>query len=358
MQLKHALGRRYAGDKVRVVALRGEQRIEVTVELIEKLDPYEHPFLGVLPLRGPAATPGVGVRYVFPDSPAAAAGIRAGDRLTALDGTAVADAAAAGQVLANHAPPDKIAVAVQRGGQNQSLEVTLGNLPDGIPGELPAAHDKPAAAAAQRPPVGEIEIKLPEEQHHCLAYVPENYHPDVACGLVVWLHAPGGFDRAQLVQRWKQHCAAGDLILLAPQAADPARWQPTELPFIRKTIDDVLGRYNIDRTRIVVQGYQAGAAMACLTALAHRDLVRAVVLVDATLPIRGGVPANEPLQRLAFYLAVSKEAKVAAQVRDDAKRLREQKFPVSLLEMEGAARDLNPAELAGLVRWIDALDRL
>jgi pimeloyl-ACP methyl ester carboxylesterase len=70
------------------------------------------------------------------------------------------------------------------------------------------------------------------------------------------------------------------------------RWQPTEVEFIRKSLDDLISKYNIDRTRIVAQGSQAGGAMAWLTALNHRDLIRAVARLDTALPARAQVAAN------------------------------------------------------------------
>ena len=64
VQLKHVLGPLYAGESVRLVTLRGDQRRELTIELVDKLSPYEHPFLGVLPARNETAGErGVGVRY-------------------------------------------------------------------------------------------------------------------------------------------------------------------------------------------------------------------------------------------------------------------------------------------------------
>ena len=79
-ELKEELSRRYAGDKVAVVALRGAQRIAAEVELVAKLAPYQPPLLGVLPMRTESQD-GVAVRYVYPQSPAAGAGIAAGDVL-------------------------------------------------------------------------------------------------------------------------------------------------------------------------------------------------------------------------------------------------------------------------------------
>src|SRR5207237_6201185 len=103
IQVREFLGPFYAGDKVKVVVLRDKERIEREIELIDKLEPYARPFLGILPLRiasdptkkaGPAkkaddkkaddknepekkdAKPGVVVRYTYRNSPADGAGIQ------------------------------------------------------------------------------------------------------------------------------------------------------------------------------------------------------------------------------------------------------------------------------------------
>src|SRR5205085_2529676 len=106
-----------------------------------------------------------------------------------------------------------------------------------------------------------VAIKIPEFANECLAYVPEGYNPQLAYGVVVWLHAPGGFKQDELVERWRTLCEDHDLILLAPKAADPNKWQPTEAAFVRKTLDEVVKTYNIDKSRIVVHGHEGGGAL-------------------------------------------------------------------------------------------------
>jgi serine protease Do len=206
--------------------------------------------------------------------------------------------------------------------------------------------------------VGEIAISITEDEHKCLAYVPETYRPDVAHGVLLWLHAPGGFEAKDLIARWKPYCEQQALILLAPRAADPQRWLPTELGFIRKALDDVLAKYNIDRTRIVTHGYQAGGAMAYLVAFANQELVRGVAVVDAPLPGRTAVPPNDPIRRLAIYVANAKGSKQAQAIEAGVKQLQTIKYAVVLKTLDGEARNLNDAELAELVRWIDTLDRI
>jgi serine protease Do len=357
-QLRHELGRRYAGDKVRVVAVRETKRIEVEVELVARLEPYEHPFLGILPLRDGKEVEGVGVRYVYPGSPADEAGIRPGDRITALAGKPVADRGAMQEEIASFQPGTKVAVERRRGEQKEMTEVTLSRLPVDIPADLPAARMPRPAPAGERPAVGVVDIKLPEERNECAAYVPDDYDPEVAHGVVVWLHAPGGFNKDRLVERWKELCRRHDLILLAPKSADPARWEPTEVDFVEKVLANVMATYNVDRSRVVAHGYQGGGAMAYLVAFAQRETFRGVAAVDAPVPQRAGAPAGDPIHRLAFYTAAAEKSALSEAILAGVKRLKDLKFPVTEHKLGEQPRDLADAERAELARWIDTLDRI
>ena len=67
---------------------------------------------------------------VFPGSPAAAAGLEAGDVITAVDGDRVdAESDLADHILP-HQPGDKITLTVMRGGREMDVTVTLGTLPE------------------------------------------------------------------------------------------------------------------------------------------------------------------------------------------------------------------------------------
>jgi serine protease Do len=352
-QLKHALGGKYAGDKVTVVVKRGDKRITAEVELVEKIDPYEHPFLGMLPMRD---AEGMVVRYVYPDSPAEKAGIEPGDSITRLDGDDIADALGLRDAIAALEIGAKVALEVDRDGEAKKLEATLSTLPTGIPGELPPALSAEPAGEAPAG-VGVVEVNIPEVANKCFALVPATYRPENPHGVVVWLHEPGGFDKDALIERWKTLCEENSLILLAPQAADPDKWLPTEVEFIQKSIDDVLARYNVDRTRIVVHGAKAGGAMGYLVAFQHRDLVRAVAAVDAPVPARAPVPPNDPVQRLAIYSATPVGSKLKGPIEAGLKRLSAMKYPVTEVPLAGAGY-LSDDQLTDLVRWIDALDRI
>ncbi len=363
-QLKQELNRFYAGDKVRLVVLRGTELIQREIELTDKLEPYEFPFLGILPERPVAGKPeGILVRYVYPGGPAAKAGVLSGDQIVSLDTTEVKDPAAAAQHLRTLEPGQKIAVELLRDGKRLGVEIALGRLPDLIPDELPLAHaaakaPQPGAAEPKLPAVGVVEIKIPEVKNECLAYVPADYNPDLAYGVVIWLHPPGGDKQEELLARWQDRCQKHDLILLAPKSADPTRWQPDEAKFVRQTLDELLKTYSVDRTRIVVHGQEVGGSLSYVVAFADTDVIRGVAAVSAPMPRMASLPDNDPLHRLAFYVATASKSPAAPLIEAGVKRLREAKFPVTVNDLGEQPRYLNDDELNRLVRWIDTLDRL
>ena len=84
--LQFAMGPKYAGDKVDLKVLRdGKELTFEKVTLGSNLSTFVQPFFGILPMRDDPG-PGVEVRYVFPDSPAAKAGLETGDRVMKVPG--------------------------------------------------------------------------------------------------------------------------------------------------------------------------------------------------------------------------------------------------------------------------------
>jgi serine protease Do len=359
---REELGRHYAGDTIRVTALRGKQRIEREVKLAAKIEPFQQGFLGILPMRS-AEEKGVTVRYVYSKSPAAAAGIAAGDVLVSLGGEPIENREKLIEKMSLFEPGGTVEFEVSRAGAVRKLKATLVTLPEGLPpealspGEVPPAKDAGKAADAAGPKVGEVPLKLAEFENEVWAYVPETYTADVPYGVVVWLHAPNDYvEWKELLSRWKPLCDRHDLILVAPKSSEPSRWAPTEAALVDAALKEITSTYHVDPARIVLHGDKGGGSLAFFTAFQNREMIRGVAAVEAAFG--GPPPENEPLHRLAIYMAVASKSQAAKAVEQATNAMRQMKYPVTVKKLGEEPRYLTDAELAELVRWIDTLDRI
>ena len=354
-ELRHILGAHYAGDTINIKVTRDDKIVTAELTLAQDLEPYEHPFLGILPDRN-YDQQGVLVRHVYPNSAAEQAGLKSGDIISRLNETPLKDHNQLRVELANFEPSEEVQLHYSRGGQVTPINILLAP----ITSELPViqAHPLPAAPApANNLATGLVEIKLPEEANDCHAIIPANYRADVPHGLVVWLHAPGDVNDDILKQQWATLAAKYHLIVLAPKAADDNRWQPTEIEFIRKTMDNIINIYNVDRNRIVSFGRQAGGAMSLILGFSQRDLVRGVIPVDAPFPLRAGISPNDPAERLAVHAILVKGSPVSRAVGNAIKALEAAKYPVSRTELESPGKITDELR-ESLTQWIDSLDRI
>jgi len=373
-EMKHVLGPLLAGDTVNVKYDRDGKTLSSDITLTDKLIPYEHSFLGILPVReqSETETSGVPIRHIFADSPAAKAELTTDDVVEAFNETEVADAAGLREAIGGVEPGDKVELKITRGEEEaRTVSVTVGSLPETIAKELPAAFPEVEESNENLPQLGKMNIKLPEEEGECIAYVPENYDPRFQHSMLVLLPVPGKQKADELVKQWKESCEEHHTILLLPQAKEKVSWLPTEVAFIRKTIENVRKNYQLDPERIAIMGTGNSGSMAFLTAFTHRDLIRGVIAVEAGIPARSPSFFNEPLQRLSFVLIGAKEGRKAKRLDANAKLLTEMKFPVVIerpplaakgvaIEEDGAVDGLKQLlrNRTKLLRWLDSLDRI
>ncbi len=88
-----------------------------------------HAYLGVSMAGADGGAGGALVGAVTSGGPAADAGLRTGDTITAIDGKKVADSNALISVIAGKDPGDRVTLTVRRGSDSSQLEVTLGTQP-------------------------------------------------------------------------------------------------------------------------------------------------------------------------------------------------------------------------------------
>ncbi|MBI84794.1 MAG: hypothetical protein CMJ81_16500 [Planctomycetaceae bacterium] len=356
VHLKHLLGPLYAGDEVQLVVERNGHRLEKLLTLVDQITPYEFPFLGILPRRDSGDR--LFVRWVFPGSPAEQCGLQVDDEVTHIAEKPVAGVQQAWEVLAALEQRKNVRILVNRKGTHHVLVTSLTSLSKTTAETLPAAEPKASQVAERHANTGIVDIKVPEVPNECFAYVSEQYDTAKPAALVVWLTEPGENNRESLLTRWKDSCQQHNVILLAPQPADPKRWQRTEIDFVRKCMDHILTSYEIDRTRVVVHGYEAGGTLAYWVAFSHLDIVRAVAAIDTSLPSQLRPPATDPLHRLSILATTSSTSPAAMRINQSLKVLALLKYPLFVHDRNKNEGVFNSTEQAMLVRWIDALDRI
>jgi serine protease Do len=391
--LRFALGTAYGGDEVRVVVTRGKERLERTFELVGSLPPYRHAFLGILPRR-PAEPPansdkkttaddakkenddrsdaadttqdedkkkvdaaekGVGVRFVYEGSPAAAAGIQIGDRIRQINESKVDSIDEAIAAVNNLAPGRKTNVKLTRDGEPKDVELTPAKLPTNVPNELPAAKgpqpsDAKGAAGETR------DLKLPEFANKCRVYVPASHEAGQRQAAILWLQGPA--EKAdELITAWQPICDQGGIILVVPSPSGKDQWERPELEYLRRLSEHLAAQYTIDPHRMIVYGNGKGGAIAWPLALASRDIFRGLVTAAAPLPRPLRVPPNEPSERFAIFAALPSSKDAAIPISLGLKKFTDAGYNVTTIPTTSPAAQLTDDERNQIARWIDTLDR-
>jgi S1-C subfamily serine protease/dienelactone hydrolase len=405
-QVLHQLGTRYEGDTVTVKLLRaGKEITPPPLTLASVVSAFGQPFLGILPMRDDPA-PGVEVRYVYPKSPAETAGIKTGDRITKIGPVLPAGQAAPLQPVANRdalatlmgnaTPGVEVRLEIKRKltEKVETLTVKLGDLPDDVPQKLPErasaskALSVPGAAApkveekkdedkkdedkkdekkdkdSKKPETGLLKRTTPAADHSYWVYVPENYDPNVAHALVVWLHPVGknkDRDIDDLTWVWQPACEDQHIILIGPKTDNERGWNGGDAEFVQEAVKAVADTYTIDRRRVIAHGMGLGGEMAYYLGFNARSLFRGVAVTGAGLT--SNPKEKVAAQPLAFFLVVGGKDPLKATVEESKKKLGEFKYPVILREVPEMGHQYLDGKAAlptfdEMVRWIDSLDRI
>lgn len=406
-QLQHVLGPKYEGDVIAVGLSRDGKEVDVpAVTLSGAVTAFVNPFLGILPMRDDPE-PGVAIRLVLPNSPAAAAGLKLGDRVTKLGlvgrpgqptpplvplpGHARNQLASAVRSLP---PGTELRLEVKRkdGGKTEQVTVKLGTIPDTVPESIPPESTvakalekaKPAPGAPPMPPgrgaaAETDEEKKPEKKdddkkgpetgllkrqnttlgREYWVYVPTNYTPNIAHGLIVWLHpaGQGGKDDEKMVAIWRQFCADQHYILMGPKSQNGNAWVASETEGVTQDVKEVLGQYTIDRRRVVAHGMGYGGQMAFYLGFNARDVFRGVATTGASLATQP--KDNVPNQPLAFFVVGGEKDPAIKDIARAKPALEEKRFPVLYRAIKDFGKEyMDQKTLTELCLWLDSLDKI
>ena len=127
-KLQPGIWRDFNGEAQAIILLDSNGK-EMAIEMDNETRVFsistKRSYFGVTP-GVPKEGNGVLLAEILPDSPAAAAGLKAGDVVTQMNSDAVKNFEQFRQLLSARKPGDKVAVAIQRDGQGQTVGVTLG----------------------------------------------------------------------------------------------------------------------------------------------------------------------------------------------------------------------------------------
>lgn len=362
--LKHVLGAAYAGDTVALNLKRGDESFERSITLAGELKTFRFPYLGLLAdqsMSGDEPESRVRLRAVFPESPAAQAGLQAGDLIEQINDQPITSRDQLAERLRRIEVGGEVRMNFRRGGEMQSITCTTIPFPD----ELPAAVSTQLIEPPDNEPgaaTGRLNERLPGEGGlEFWAYVPENYRTDRTWGLLVWLHPSANTLEAQTLRQWSDLCEQRGLILVGPRAGGDAGWSPDQTTSVTEVIAWMQERYRIDPARVAVLGSGDSVRMAVDLAFNRRSLIRGLALHAA--PLSAPPPDNDPDYPLQVVVAakdpgptVGRRDRIGASVDI----LREAGFPTSRITLPGddMTEGLTPETVASLALWLETLDRL
>ncbi len=359
VQLFDQLKSRLEGDSLEMTVSRGEEKITERLTLVGELLPYEVAFLGILPQRktdSAETKPGVGVRFVYSDSPAASAGIKTGDRLLKLNGEPLSSVENLRDRLSRLRPEAEVELEIVRVEETSTVNATLGSVPQNVPGQIPAVVAA-STENVEEPETGRFTGKVDGYEDEYWAFVPESYSPAQSYSLLVWLHPTNTTMEATLYREWKTICEQRGIILLAPKTSTRTGWTPNHAEYVRDVVADFREKYNIDDSRTAVHGLATGGEFAAAVAFRFPDLFRGIALASTAL--KNAPPEHSPEFQVQFHLIYGDRDPSGAFVQKTAAGLSRLKFPVTLRKIEGHRAGYPSADaVEEMARWLDALDRL
>ncbi|MEZ6142769.1 MAG: PDZ domain-containing protein [Zavarzinella sp.] len=402
--LLHILGPTYAGDKVSLKVKRDDKEMEFKdIELSAVTQVSQTGFLGILPMRDDPEL-GVEIRFVYPKSPAEQAGLKVGDRIMKVGpkpagpmpklppGASLLRPFAGRDQLAKLLENTRVGTDIQlevkrKDGKTETISLTLAAAPVDIPEELPEKSSAGLALAPVKnplppkkgaPPKKEVDPKpvpkkedlktglqqiknIGEAGRNFWIYIPENYDPNIAHGIVMWLHPAGrdGRDADDMTALWGQFCEKYHLIMVGSIAGSNTGWVAGESDGVIADLRWVMTNYTIDKQRVIVHGQGVGGQMAFYLGVNHKDTIRGVVAVGAVMANNPKEPvANQPV---SFLVIAGAKDPLIKEIQESVNKLTEKKYDAMFREMKLSGKEYlndDPPIFYEMLRWIETMDRL
>ncbi|MEM6798892.1 MAG: PDZ domain-containing protein, partial [Planctomycetota bacterium] len=322
------------GEQMTVTVRRGDEELSAELTLAPELSAYRHPYLGLAmapPTVGEGEPrPGVLIRAAFEGSPAAKAGVVAGDRLIEIGGEAITSRDEAMNALAKATIGETLVIKIARGRDTLTLSPILAPL------DYSAALDADVLSALGE--VSEVEVEeLAVAGTKRVARVTAPKEPEPTRPLIITLTDRDGPSSAEPLAK------SGVLVAeLAVEQQDSSL--EAEKVAVLAVLESLASRPGVDPRRVALAGYGRTSPLALALAIELRDRFAGVV-IDRWPGRPARVPANRPGDRLGVLVRDRAPRGKAA-----AEQIESRGYPTRLDDADKPS----PRELAS---WLRGLDR-
>ena len=303
IDMRHILGPHDAGDVVSVEVLRDQQPVQVDCTLVKEIPSYREPYLGILPSLV-ASEETIAIGQVMADSPAAQAGLHAGDVLLSLNQQPIGNWKEFAEKLQFIDYRDPLPLSIRDGkGETKSLMIQPKAWPREIPSDLPVL---PFDQTSQPPQDVVRDIPLGDVTNKAIALVPPNYRQSLKYGLMIVLPEGNDLTSKPWEDAWGDFCRDHRWIVAVITPPQSQQWSIQDLEVLQKVKTQILNDYSIDRRRIVMGGMGTGGALGMLHGLQNREQIRGVWTIESRTPPVNRIPPSEPQESLHFLMIGSR----------------------------------------------------
>ncbi|MEM7559856.1 MAG: PDZ domain-containing protein, partial [Planctomycetota bacterium] len=244
--LKHAIAQVDAGNELSLEVYRKGKLVDgLSCELAKEIPVYRKRYLGLRLSKRLAedeegaeepqaeASSALTISSVESKSPAAKAGLLAGDTLLSCDGEPLTSPEILRGRIAVAELEQDLVLKIRRG--DEELEVAL--RPELWPDELPASVPKAQSEIPENGQCKIVDIALGDFTNKAFAVVPP-LSDQRNVGLLMVYSEPGDVDREKTKEYWSEFATEQGWIVAVASSANPQRWSPAEIELAER----ILGR--------------------------------------------------------------------------------------------------------------------
>lgn len=169
-------------------------------------------------------------------------------------------------------------------------------------------------------------------------FVPTGLKEDVPAPLLVLFHG-SGHNGTSLAAPWRRLAVGEGVVLLAPDSANSAEWNPKSDPpdLIRDLIEFTQRRALVDPRRVYLFGHSAGGVYALYLSLLESGYFAAAAVHAGALMGDGEAAVQAASRKIpvAIWIGTRDQYFSLDAVRKTRDELRRQGFPVEVTEMQG-----------------------